>query len=338
MNIERLIRNNIKGLYPYSSARHEFAGAASVFLDANENPFDTGYNRYPDPLQCKLKEKIAGMKKILAANIFLGNGSDEAIDLLIRIFCEPGLDRIMVCPPTYGIYETAAAINDVRIIKIPLDVNFQLDTEAIKNAADDFIKLLFICSPNNPTGNSVKRSDLEIILKNFKGIVIIDEAYIDYSRQTSFINDLPTFPNLVVLQTLSKAWGLAGLRLGMAFASAEIINYLNKIKYPYNINAATQKLVVDALDNEHSINAWTKQIIGQRKWLREHLAALPFVIKVYPSDANFLFVRTDNADIIHSHLLSKGIIVRKREGCLRITVGTPTENDKLIKELKNLNA
>jgi histidinol-phosphate aminotransferase len=336
MNIDTLIRNNIRSLKPYSSARHEYSGTASVLLDANENPFETGYNRYPDPLQIRLKEKIAGMKKVLAANIFLGNGSDEAIDFLIRIFCEPGLDRIIICPPTYGIYETAAAINDVCIRKIPLDANFQLDTEAIKNASDNFTKLLFICSPNNPTGNSIKRSDIEIILKSFKGIIIIDEAYIDYSRQTSFINELNTYPNLVVLQTLSKAWGLAGLRLGMAFASAEIINYLNKIKYPYNINAASQKLVLDALDNEHSINAWTKQIIGQRKWLREHLAALPFVIKVYPSDANFVLVRTDNADAINAHLLSKGIVVRIREGCLRITVGTPAENDKLIKELNYL--
>ncbi len=330
--IESLVRENIKALKPYSSARHEYAGTASVFLDANENPFDTGYNRYPDPLQKKLKQIIANQNYIDPAKIFLGNGSDEAIDLLIRIFCEPGNDSVIICPPTYGIYETAAAINNVAVIKNNLDAHFQLGPTAI---LEQQAKILFLCSPNNPTGNSINRRDIETVLAGFKGIVVIDEAYIQYSGQSSFISELKAYPNLVVLQTLSKAWGLAGLRLGIAFASEEIIGYLNKIKYPYNISSATQSLALDALKQVESIQNWTRQIIGQRVWLQEHLAGLPFVIQVYPSDANFVFVRTDQADSIYSHLLSKAIIVRKREGCLRITVGTPTENDRLIKELKN---
>jgi len=333
MNIESLIRENIKQLKPYSSARHEYGERASIFLDANENPFDTGFNRYPDPVQTELKEKIAAMKKCLPENIFLGNGSDEAIDLLMRIFCDPGKDRIIICPPTYGIYETIAAINNISVIRINLDSNFQLDT---KNILEQKAKILFICSPNNPTGNSINRSDIEIILKSFRGIVVIDEAYIHYSKQISFISEISNYPTLVVIQTLSKAWGLAGLRVGMAFASKKIIHYLNKIKYPYNIGAATQSLVSKALDNEHSISNWTKQIIGQRKWLREQLAALPFIIKVYPSDANFILVRTDNPDAIYRQLLQKGIVIRLREGCLRITVGTPSENDTLIRQLKNI--
>lgn len=333
MNITDLIRENIRTLKPYSSARHEYAGGASVFLDANENPFETGYNRYPDPLQKKLKEKIGVQKSIEVESIFLGNGSDEAIDLLIRVFCEPGKDSVVVCPPTYGIYETMAAVNDVGVCKINLDSNFQLDVPRI---LEQDSKILFACSPNNPTGNSINRNAIDELLKSYKGIVVVDEAYIQYSRQTSFIGDLGKYPNLVVLQTLSKAWGLAGLRLGMAFASPEIICYLNKIKYPYNISIATQQLVLDALDNEHSINNWTKQVIGQRKWLREHLAVLPFVVKVYPSDANFILLRTDHSETIYKQLLLKGIVVRLREGCLRVTVGTPTENDKLITELKNM--
>ena len=347
MNIESLVRNHIRSLKPYSSARHEFSGNASIYLDANENPFDVllpapdgqglgvRLNRYPDPFQQKLKERISKQKNIGATNIFLGNGSDEAIDLLIRLFCEPATDSIIICPPTYGIYETDAAIHNVNIIRVNLDANFQPDTKTI---LQQDAKIIFICSPNNPTGNSINRADIENILQSFKGIVVLDEAYIQYARQNSFIGELDKYPNLVVLQTLSKAWGLAGLRLGMAFASPLIISYLNKIKYPYNISTATQQLVLDALDNEHSISNWTKQIIGQRKWLREHLAALPFVIKVYPSDANFVLVSTDHAEAIYYHLLSKRIVVRLREGCLRITVGTAAENDLLIKTLKTYGA
>ena len=344
--IEDLVRENIKRMKPYSSARHEFHGNASVLLDANENAFGSplpeNYNRYPDPLQSALKQKIAGIKGIAAENIFLGNGSDEAIDLLIRIFCEPGLDNIIICPPTYGMYEVCAGVNDVRVRKVPLKENLQLDIETVLKLSDSFTKLIFICSPNNPTGNIIGRTDIETVLRNFNGLVIIDEAYIDYSRQHSYINALADYPNLVVLQTLSKAWGLAGLRLGMAFASPKIIGYLSKIKYPYNVNAATQKLAMEALESEQSINVWTKQIVGQRKWLREHLVLLPFVKKIYPSDANFLLVKMEDADAVYNYLASKGVIVRNRsnqpgcENCLRITIGTPDQNDRLLNELKNL--
>ncbi|MEO7924005.1 MAG: histidinol-phosphate transaminase [Chitinophagaceae bacterium] len=338
--ISKLVRENIKLMKPYFSARQEFAGEASVYLDANENPFGSPlpeqYNRYPDPLQVKLKEKISSIKRVLAENIFLGNGSDEGIDLLIRIFCNPGSDSIVICPPTYGIYEVCASINDVGVKKVELTAHFQLDIEGIQNAADAFTKLLFICSPNNPSGNSINHSDIEYTLRNFAGIVVIDEAYLQYSSQHSFISELDKYPNLVVLQTLSKAWGLAGLRLGMAFASVEIISYFNKIKYPYNINTATQRLALQALEDEQPVNNWTNQVIGQRKWLRIQLLALPFVKEVYPSDANFILIKVEDADFVYESLIKKGIIVRQREGCIRMTVGTPAENDLLIKELKNL--
>lgn len=343
-NIETLVRNNIKQMTAYSSARHEYSGVANIYLDANENSFGSplaeNYNRYPDPLQWKLKEKISSIKGVPAQNIFLGNGSDEAIDLLFRIFCEPGKDNVIIFPPTYGMYEVCAAMNDIAIKKIPLLNNYQLDLTAIETAIDVHTKLIFICSPNNPTGNSIHREDIEIILNNFEGLVVIDEAYINYAKQKTFIAELTEYPNLVILQTLSKAWGLAGLRLGMAFSGQPIIDYLNKVKYPYNINTATQQLAIEALGNISSVNNWTKTTVEQRDWLQTALLSLSFTKTVYPSDANFILVKMDDAPAIYHYLADKGIIVRDRssvllcEDCLRITIGTPDENSQLIECLK----
>jgi histidinol-phosphate aminotransferase len=347
-NIETLVRDNIKQMAAYSSARHEYSGVASIYLDANENSFGSplveNFNRYPDPLQWKLKEKISSIKGVPAQNIFLGNGSDEAIDLLFRIFCEPGKDNVIIFPPTYGMYEVCAAMNDIAIKKIPLLNNYQLDLTAIETAIDVQTKLIFICSPNNPTGNSIHREDIEIILNNFDGLVVIDEAYINYAKQKTFIAELTEYPNLVILQTLSKAWGLAGLRLGMAFAGQPIIDYLNKVKYPYNINTATQQLAIEALGNISSVNNWTKTTVEQRDWLQTALLSLSFTKTVYPSDANFILVQMDDAPAIYHYLADKGIIVRDRssvllcEDCLRITIGTPDENSQLIECLKNYKA
>lgn len=336
---------------PYSSARHEFSGEATVFLDANENALGSPLrsavsrdsaplNRYPDPLQHRLKEQIARIKGLPPSRIFLGNGSDEAIDLLFRIFCEPATDNVIICPPTYGMYEVCAAINNVKIKEVPLQQDYQLDLEAIAGAIDIFTKLIFICSPNNPTGNSIYREDIELLLNNFDGIVVIDEAYINYARQRSFLPELTEYPNLVVLQTFSKAWGLAGLRLGMAFASEEIIGYFNKVKYPYNLGEHTQALALDALGQMEQINDWTRQTVEQREWLANQLASLPVTIRVYPSDANFLLVAMQDANKIFSHLTDQGIIVRNRsqvilcENSLRITIGTPKENQQLLTALK----
>ncbi|HET6768873.1 MAG TPA: histidinol-phosphate transaminase, partial [Chitinophagaceae bacterium] len=275
-NLNSLVRENIKKMTPYSSARHEFSGNAAVFLDANENSFGSplpdNFNRYPDPLQLSVKERLSKIKGVPVQNIFLGNGSDEAIDLFYRIFCEPGRDNAMIFPPTYGMYEVCAEMNDVRVKKANLTKDFQLDIDAIEAAIDPFTKLIFICSPNNPTGNSIDRADVEIILNNFDGIVIIDEAYINYSKQKSFIPELTEYPNLVVMQTLSKAWGLAGLRLGMAFASQPIIELMNKVKYPYNINTATQLLALEALDNIGWVNEHIATTVTEREKLKNELS------------------------------------------------------------------
>ncbi len=341
--LEHLIRQNIKDLRPYSSARSEFSGVAKIFLDANENslgsPLPKWYNRYPDPLQWELKRKIASIKNIEAENILLGNGSDECIDLLIRAFCEPAVDNILICPPTYGMYEVYAQINNVQVKQVPLTPAFQLDLESMEEAIDAHTKLIFLCSPNNPTGNSLDRSDVEMILNNFDGIVVVDEAYINYSRQRSFLSELKDYPNLVVMQTLSKAWGLASLRLGMNFASNEIIKVLNKIKPPYNINGATQELAIKALDGLEEVNAMIRLTVTEREHLAKELLALEIVQKVFPSDANFLLTRFSNADRVYEYLKEKGIIVRNRsqvilcDDCLRITVGTPEQNQQLIKIL-----
>jgi histidinol-phosphate aminotransferase len=343
-NVENLVRDNIRRMSPYSSARNEFSGTASVWLDANENafgsPLSMNYNRYPDPMQMELKKKISDMKGVPVQNIFLGNGSDEAIDLLFRVFCEPGWNNVIICPPTYGMYAVCAAINDIRVKKISLTENFQLDLAGITAAIDTGTTIIFLCTPNNPTGNSIKRNDIEQLLNDFKGLVVIDEAYIDFGKQPSFVSDLPKYPNLVILQTLSKAWGLAALRLGMAFAGKTIINYFNKVKYPYNINAVTQQLALEALGNISSVKNWTKTTIEQREWLKAELKSLAFVEVVYPSDANFILVKVINAGLIYENLNRTGIIVRDRsrvilcDNCLRITVGTPDENKRLIETLK----
>lgn len=345
-NLDNLIRDNIKKMTAYSSARHEFTGNASIYLDANENSFGSplpdSFNRYPDPLQLLVKEKLSKIKGVPPQNIFLGNGSDEAIDLLYRIFCEPSRDNAVIFPPTYGMYEVCAEMNNVKLKKVKLTKEYQLDIDGIENAIDPFTRLIFICSPNNPTGNSINRTDVEIILNNFNGIVIIDEAYINYSKQKSFIAELTEYPNLVVMQTLSKAWGLAGLRLGMAFASKPIIELMNKVKYPYNINTATQLLALDALNNIDWVNEHIAITIVERERLKNELLNLSFTKDVYPSDANFLLAKMKNARFIYEQLCEKGIIVRDRskvvlcEDSLRITIGTEDENNKLIEALNNL--
>ena len=342
--LNSLLRDNIKNLVPYSSARDEFKGEATVFLDANENslgsPLMTWYNRYPDPLQLKVKEKLSEIKTVPVPNIFLGNGSDECIDILFRVCCEPGKDNIIIVPPTYGMYEVCANINDVQVKKVPLTPDFQLDLTGIEEAVDDHTKMIFLCSPNNPTGNALLREDVEVVLNNYFGLVVIDEAYINFSRYRSFIGELNEYPNLVVLQTLSKAWGLAALRVGMAFASEEIIQVMNKVKPPYNISQASQELVLKALEEVGQVNDMIKEIVTERKQLEDQLHTLPIVEKIYPSDANFLLVKVSNAKTIYNFLLTGGIVVRDRskvtlcEDCLRITVGTPAENVQLINMLK----
>ncbi|MCO5291461.1 MAG: histidinol-phosphate transaminase [Chitinophagaceae bacterium] len=346
-----LVRENIKNLTPYSTARHEFSGEARIMLDANENAIGSPVlldvdgkeelvNRYPDPIQKKLKQRISDIKRVNADNVFLGNGSDEAIDLMFRIFCEPGIDNVIILPPTYGMYKVAAEINNVKVIEVPLTEDFQMDIQAIADAVDNYTKIIFICSPNNPSGNSIRRQDIEIILNNFDGIVVIDEAYINYARQKSFAQDILDYPNMVVLQTLSKAWGMAALRLGIAISGREIIKIMNNVKYPYNVNIATQELALQGLQKIDEVNDWTRQTIEQRHWLEEELKAIGFVQKIYPSDANFLLVKMENANDVFKYLQEKGIIVRNRsnvigcEGCLRITVGTEEENRSLMIALK----
>ena len=353
-NLQKLVRENIRNLKPYSSARHEFTGKASVFLDANENaygsplPINTAgerqYNRYPDPLQWQLKFQLARIKGVPAENICIGNGSDEIIDLAYRIFCDPGKDNVIICPPTYGMYAVNANINDVEIRKVDLTNDFQLDIEGIIQATDSNTKLLFICSPNNPTGNNMNRADVEVLLNNFPGIVIIDEAYINYSKQKTFIQELTEYPNLIVMQTLSKAWGLAALRLGLCYASLDIIDLFNKVKPPYNINEASLQIAQEALQNTDQVNEWIKEVVEQKHQLIAALNELSFVKKVYPTDANFILVRVNDADLLYNHLSAKGIVVRNRhkevscDNCLRITVGTAIENEDLMKNLKNFNA
>jgi len=353
-DLDKITRENIKRLVPYSSARDEYKGKEGIFLDANENSFgapivtgnkyDANLNRYPDPMQLQVKEKLSKIKGLPMQNIFLGNGSDEAIDILFRAFCNPAKDNIIVCPPTYGMYEVSANINDVAVKKIPLTKDeFQLDLDSILNAIDSQTKLIFICCPNNPTGNAVAWSSIKTILEKFDGIVILDEAYINFASYRSLIPELLNYPNLVILQTLSKAWGLAGLRVGMAFASEPIIDLFNKIKPPYNINVVSQQIALDALNNIDKVNNWIKEIVTERKNLKAEIEKLHFVLKVYPSEANFLLVKTVDANKIYHYLESKEIIVRNRnsvtlcEGCIRITIGTKDENKSLINVLKQYN-
>ncbi len=347
-DLENLVRENIRRLATYSSARSEFSGAAQIFLDANENsfgsPLPTNYHRYPDPLQTEIKRKIAAMRNVNADQIFVGNGSDEAIDLLFRIFCEPRADNVLICPPTYGMYEVSAAINDVAVKRANLTEEFELDDERITQTIDDHTKLLFICSPNNPTGNSMRRATILEIAQTFRGIVVVDEAYIHFSAGESLISELANYPNLVVLQTFSKAWGLAGLRVGLAFADAEIIRLFNRVKPPYNVGEAAQQLVLRALENAAQMEKNVAAIISEREKLIENLRDFSFVAKIYPTDANFILIKTSDAKRIYKFLLDEKIVVRNRSsvelcaGCLRITVGTANENDCLIKALKNFAA
>ncbi len=342
IDIHTLVRKNIISMKPYSSARDDFKGSAEIFLDANENPYPSPYNRYPDPLQWKVKEKLAEIKGIKPGQIFLGNGSDEPIDLIIRAFCEPHQDSILITEPTYGMYKVCAEVNAVNVQQALLTPEFDLDLEAFPNTFDSTTKVIFLCSPNNPTGNLLKRETIIEVLKRFYGLVVIDEAYIDFARSKSFIQQLKKYSNLVVLQTFSKAWGLAGLRLGMCFASEDIISILNKIKYPYNVNGRTQELALDALENAYRKDIWVDEILKEREALIKVLRGLPIVEKIFPTDANFILVRVKDATATYQYLMDQGIIVRDRSkvnlcyNSIRITVGTPEENKKLIEALRLL--
>ncbi|HXH68871.1 MAG TPA: histidinol-phosphate transaminase [Pyrinomonadaceae bacterium] len=344
-DLENLVRENIKNLTPYSSARKEFNGAAQIFLDANENSFGSplaqNYNRYPDPLQTKIKKEVAEWNDVKPNEIFVGNGSDEAIDLLFRIFCRPQIDNALICPPTYGMYEVSAEINDVKIKRADLTANFELDFERIKNAIDENTKLLFVCSPNNPTGNSFERENILELVKKFQGITVIDEAYIHFSGEKSLVSYINDFPNLVILQTFSKAWGLAGLRVGLAFANEETIKLFNLVKPPYNVSQIAQEAVLQALENKSQVEKTIAEIIAEREKLVENFRGFSFVTKIYPSKANFVLIKTTDAEGIYKFLLDEKIVVRNRNnvelcaGCLRITVGTNEENAALLNSLKN---
>lgn len=339
--LKELTRPNIWALKPYSSARDEYNGAAaSVFLDANENPYNLPHNRYPDPLQRDLKAELTRIKQVKAENIFLGNGSDEAIDLVFRAFCEPGVDNVVAIDPTYGMYKVCADVNNVEYRKVLLDDAFQFTADALLAATDEHTKLIFLCSPNNPTGNDLLRSEIEKTLAAFSGLVIIDEAYNDFSSAPSFLQQLDKYPNLVVFQTFSKAWGCAAIRLGMAFASAEIISIFNKIKYPYNVNQLTQQQALSMLQRYDEIEGWVKELIAERGRLMDAFSTLTCVKEIFPSDANFFLARVTDAGAIYNYLVAKGIIVRNRSSislcgnCLRVTVGTPAENKTLLEALQ----
>lgn len=342
MNLKQLVRPNIWNLKAYSSARDEFKGEASVYLDANENPLRDSYNRYPDPRQLILKDKIATIKNVPTENIFLGNGSDEPIDLVYRVFCEPGIDNVVAIDPTYGMYEVCANINNVEYRKVALNSDFSINIDTLLDATDSNTKIIFLCSPNNPTGNLLKREDVDRILFSFQGIVVLDEAYIDFAEKATRLQDLQDYPNLIVLQTFSKAWGLAAVRLGMAFASKEIIELLSKVKYPYNINQLTQEYVNEALDRLAEKEDWVKMILAERANLIDELSRLSLVEKIYPSDANFILAKVNDPNGIYNKLAEQGIVVRNRnnvsmcEGCLRITIGTEQENKTLVEALRKL--
>lgn len=340
--LQQLVRANIWNLKPYSSARDEYKGVdASVFLDANENPYNAPYNRYPDPLQRDLKEELAVIKQVLPSQIFLGNGSDEAIDLLFRIFCNPKEDNVVAIAPTYGMYKVCADINEVEYRSVLLDENFALNAEQLLNATDQHTKMIFLCTPNNPSGNDLDRDEIIKVINGFQGIVVIDEAYSDFSKQKPFRLDLMKYENIVVLNTFSKAWGCAGIRLGMAFAGSEIIDLFNKVKYPYNINLLTQHQAFDALKRRYDVDKWVRVLMYERNQLAASFKELPFCRKVYPTDANFFLVKVDDADVIYKYLVSCGIIVRNRSrvelcgNCLRITVGTTQENNQLLSALRS---
>lgn len=342
-DLDNLVRENIRRLKPYSSARSEFAGSAEVFLDANENAFGSpaghGYNRYPDPLQKELKARVADFNGVDPSQIFVGNGSDEAIDLLFRIFCEPGRDECIVCPPTYGMYQVSADINSAAVKEVPLTSEFQLDVPSVLSAVTPTTKLIFICSPNNPTGNLMRREDVTRIAEEFSGIVVVDEAYIDFAASESLLTKLAKLSNLVVLQTFSKAWAMAGLRVGLAFASTKIIDLMNRVKPPYNVSGIAQRAVLDAFEKQGEVEGWILATIDERTRLVESFESFEFAQKIYPTDANFVLVRTTDAKAIYEFLVREKIVVRDRsnvqlcEGCLRITVGTGEENTRLLSAL-----
>lgn len=337
--VNNILRYNIRDLKPYSSARDEFSGSASVFLDANENPFNEPYNRYPDPLQRKLKERISGIKGVDAAKVFLGNGSDEAIDLLFRAFCEPGTDNVVSIEPSYGMYRVSADVNDISVRQALLNEDYSLNVDNVFAQINLNTKIVFLCSPNNPSANLLDEASIKKIIKQFGGLVVIDEAYIDFSPEATWLNRLDEFPNLVVLQTFSKAWGMAALRLGMAFASPEIISVFNKIKYPYNINLLTQEMAYDLLKNSDQKDAWVKEILKERDVLRMALLKVKGVVFIHPSDANFLLVKMNDANAMYEHLVTQSVIVRNRstvklcKDALRITVGRKEENKVLIEAM-----
>ncbi|MEB2785931.1 histidinol-phosphate transaminase [Algoriphagus persicinus] len=341
-----LLRPHIVNLLPYTSARDEYTGKEGIFLDANENPYgsitDEDHNRYPDPYQLELKAEIAKIKQVKPAQLFLGNGSDEAIDLLFRAFCNPGKDNVILLPPTYGMYEVSAGINDVETRKVPLTEDFQLQPDLILEAVDENTKIIFVCSPNNPSGNKVHREDILRLLCEFNGLVVVDEAYIDFSDEPSFTTLLGEYGNLLVMQTFSKAWGLASLRLGMAFANKKMIKILNRIKPPYNISGLTQQTVLAAIQKVDKVNAMISDILQERAYLKKEMNQLDFVKKIYPSHANFLLVKMPNASHVYDDLIEKKIIVRNRskvqlcEDCLRISVGTRAENEAFIQALKQI--
>lgn len=339
-DLKKLVRPNILALNPYSSARDEFKGSDGVFLDANENPFGT-LNRYPDSYHKQLKEELSSLKNISVKNIFTGNGSDEIIDLLYRVFCNPGKDKALTFIPTFGMYQVAADVNDVELLKLPLQDDFQINTETLKPfLSNEDLKLIYICSPNNPTGNCFNEEDVEYILKTFNGIVIIDEAYIDFSTKASFANYLKDYPNLIVMQTMSKAWALAAARVGIAFASEEIVQLLNKVKMPYNISELNQKAAIDALQNRAVFEANKRIILEEKEKLKQELQSLNLIKKIYPSDANFFLVEVDDANSLYEKLVAKKVITRNRnslvKNSIRITVGTPDENQQLLNTLKNI--
>lgn len=330
---QKLLRANIASLAPYSTARDEYQGEIGIYLDANENPYDNGYNRYPDPYQKELKKEIASRMGIQPSNLFIGNGSDEPIDLLYRMFCTPGYDNVVAIAPTYGMYKVAAAINDVQYREVQLTEEFDVDCDAILSSVDENTKLLFICSPNNPTANAFARGDIEYLIQNFNGIVVLDQAYIHFSSEPSFAMD--GYENVVILQTLSKAWGMAGLRLGLAIAPQWIVEVMTKVKYPYNINVVTQKLVLELLQN-NSVDTQIQEIIEQRKMVMERLGEMKQVLRVYPSDSNFVLIKVERPRELYGKLIDAGVIVRDRskilgcDGCLRITIGTPAENLRML--------
>jgi histidinol-phosphate aminotransferase len=343
-NLNKLVRQSIKALEPYASARDEYKGTSTdmIFLDANENPFDSKYNRYPDPQQNAVKRILSQQKGVSKTNILLGNGSDEVLDLIFRAFCNPNIDNVITLPPTYGMYEVLANINAVDVVKIQLTENFQPNVEQILEAQNNNSKLLFLCSPNNPTANSFASERVEQLIKKFRGIVVIDEAYIDFSREESWLNRLQEFPNVIITQTLSKAYGMAGIRLGICYASEEIIRILNKIKPPYNINTLTQDKAIERLLDSNTIELDVKRIISDRVLLANELSKIDFIETIYPSDTNFLLVKVDNANKRYQQLLDHGIVARNRtnqplcDNCLRFTVGTFMENEELIMTLKTL--